>query len=176
MSELHDGGHHSSLHKPFGESLIYTTLTMLSLSFHTRTELLSNCWTLILALHWIDFQLQVGCGGAYHSWTPLFPDPCTTSEDPIGLIVNTTALVLEGTCCTCSSWFGCSCRRIKVEKGTCICTCQQTHFKIIFKMKALFLYQYLSFIPISSTNAFMKQTVKGRWQRSPLLLGWHVES
>ena len=37
--------------------------------------------------------MQVGCGGAYHSWTPLYPDKSTT--DKVGLLINTYSLLLD---------------------------------------------------------------------------------
>ena len=36
---------------------------------------------------------QVGCGGSYHSWSPLFPDGSTKTQQ--GLLVNTTELKLR---------------------------------------------------------------------------------
>ena len=37
--------------------------------------------------------LQVGFGGAYHSWSPLFPEKC--SENHTGLLMNVTKLKLQ---------------------------------------------------------------------------------
>ena len=37
--------------------------------------------------------MQVGCGGAYHSWTPLYPDKSTAEQ--VGLLINTYSLLLD---------------------------------------------------------------------------------
>lgn len=35
----------------------------------------------------------MGCGGSYHSWSPLFPDGSTKAQQ--GLLINTTELKLR---------------------------------------------------------------------------------
>ena len=37
--------------------------------------------------------MQVGCGGAYHSWSPIFPDNSTIDQQ--GLLINTSNLELK---------------------------------------------------------------------------------
>ena len=40
-----------------------------------------------------NFNPQIGCGGAYHSWSPLFPDKSTTTQ--IGLLLSMYNLTLN---------------------------------------------------------------------------------
>ena len=40
-----------------------------------------------------NFNPQIGCGGAYHSWSPLFPDKSTTTQ--IGLLLSMYNLTLD---------------------------------------------------------------------------------
>ena len=53
---------------------------------------------------------QVGCGGSYHTWAPLYPDPSTT--DQFSLLISNRDLLLEFQLDRLFS------RRIDYEKGT----------------------------------------------------------
>ena len=51
----------------------------------------------------------MGCGGSYHSWSPLFPDGSTKAQQ--GLLINTTELKLNK-----SGLFTVSDDRIRINK------------------------------------------------------------
>ena len=72
--------------------------------------------------------MQVGCGGAYHSWTPLYPDKSTTEQ--VGLLINTYSLLLDPQDDSGTN------RRIYLNSSVCNIACTCMHAEIL-------IYNYL---------------------------------
>ena len=84
--------------------------------------------------------IQVGCGGAYHSWSPIFPDNSTTDHQ--GLLINTSNLELENS----------DGKKIKFGR----------HGKFIYRLRA---YRYIRPILFCITLLELSVQLKGKCGR-----------